>query len=141
MYRRLKNILGVSLMALAVVISQIPMPESQAVFREMTESELQVDDASAHVVTFSMNGGTFKGDYNAYSFRDKTPVLVIDDGRSISSFPDDRYASYSGYRTEADTWYTDQECLTEYDAGSSVTKSITLYKKSARFLIRLIRRR
>ena len=41
MYRRLKNILGVSLMALAVVISQIPMPESQAVFREMTESELQ----------------------------------------------------------------------------------------------------
>ena len=129
MYRRLKNILGVSLMALAVVISQIPMPESQAVFREMTESELQVDDASAHVVTFSMNGGTFKGDYNDYSFRDKTPVLVIDDGRSISSFPDDRYASYSGYRTEADTWYTDQECLTEYDAGSSVTKSITLYKK------------
>ncbi len=130
MYRRLKNILGTSLMALAVVISQIPMPEAQAVvMKEMTEVELEVDDASAHVVTFSMNGGTFRGDYNDYRFQDKTPVLVIDDGKKISSFPDDKYASYSGYKTEADTWYTDKECLTKYDADGSVTESITLYKK------------
>lgn len=130
MYRRLKNILGASLMALAVVISQIPMPEAQAVvMKEMTEAELEVDDASAHVVTFSMNGGTFRGDYNDYRFQDKTPVLVIDDGKKISSFPDDKYASYSGYKTEADTWYTDKECLTKYDADGSVTESITLYKK------------
>ena len=130
MYRRLKNILGASLMVLAVVISQIPMPEAQAVvMKEMTEAELEVDDASAHVVTFSMNGGTFRGDYNDYRFQDKTPVLVIDDGKKISSFPDDKYASYSGYKTEADTWYTDKECLTKYDADGSVTESITLYKK------------
>lgn len=88
MYRRLKNILGASLMALAVVISQIPMPEAQAVvMKEMTEAELEVDDASAHVVTFSMNGGTFRGDYNDYRFQDKTPVLVIDDGKKSAVFP------------------------------------------------------
>ena len=47
MYRRLKNILGVSLMVLAVVLAQIPMPEAQA---EETST-----------VTFSMKGGEFKG--------------------------------------------------------------------------------
>lgn len=130
MYRRLKNILGVSMMIMAIVISQIPMPETQAeTVKEMTEKEMQVDDASAHVVTFSMNGGTFKGDYNGYRFQDKTPVLVIDNGRKISSFPDDKYASYVGYKTEADTWYTDQECLTKYDTSDGVNKSMTLYKK------------
>ena len=87
MYRRLKNILGVSLMILAIVISQVPMPEAQAeIVREMTDEDLQVDDTSAHVVTFSMNGGTFRGIYNGYSFQEKTPVLVIDDGKSIDSF-------------------------------------------------------
>ena len=91
MYRRLKNILGVSLMILAIVISQVPMPEAQAeIVREMTDEDLQVDDTSAHVVTFSMNGGTFRGIYNGYSFQEKTPVLVIDDGKSIDSFPDDK---------------------------------------------------
>ena len=30
MYRKLKNILGVSLMVLAVLLAQIPMPEAQA---------------------------------------------------------------------------------------------------------------
>ncbi len=130
MYRRLKNILGVSLMVLAVVISQIPMPEAQAeIIKEMTAADMQVDDASAHVVTFSMNGGTFRGNYNGYSFQEKTPVLIIDDGKTINSFPDDSHAAYSGYKTEAGTWYTDPECLTEFDAGSSVTRSLTLYKK------------
>lgn len=118
------------MMIMAIVISQIPMPETQAeTVKEMTEKEMQVDDASAHVVTFSMNGGTFKGNYNGYRFQDKTPVLVIDNGKTISSFPDDKYASYSGYKTEADTWYTDQECLTKYDTSGVVNKSITLYKK------------
>lgn len=117
-------------MVLAIVISQIPMPETRAVeAKEMTEEEMQVDDKSAHVVTFSMNSGTFKGNYNGYGFQNKTPVLIIDDGEKISRFPDDKYASYSGYKTEADTWYTDKECLTKYDADSSVTSSITLYKK------------
>ncbi len=130
MYRRLKNILGVSLMILAIVISQVPMPEAQAeIMREMTEADMQVDDTSAHVVTFSMNGGTFRGTYNGYSFQEKTPVLVIDDGKPIDSFPDDKLASYAGYKTEPDTWYTDQECLNKYNTDSQVTKSTTLYKK------------
>jgi hypothetical protein len=63
MYRKLKNILGVSLMVLAIVISQIPMPEAQAA-KELAEQEMQVDDVSAHTVTFSMNGGSFNGEYN-----------------------------------------------------------------------------
>ncbi len=130
MYRRLKNILGVSLMILAIVISQVPMPEAQAeIVREMTEADMQVDDTSAHVVTFSMNGGTFRGTYNGYSFQEKTTVLVIDDGKPIDSFPDDKLASYAGYKTEPDTWYTDQECLNKYNTDSQVTKSTTLYKK------------
>nr|MDE6363509.1 InlB B-repeat-containing protein [Lachnospiraceae bacterium] len=130
MYRRLKNILGVSLMILAIVLSQVPMPEAQAeIVRELTEADLQVDDTSAHVVTFSMNGGTFRGTYNGYSFQEKTPVLVIDDGKSIDRFPDDKMASYAGYKTEPDTWYTDQECLNKYNTDSQVTKSATLYKK------------
>lgn len=130
MYRRLKNILGVSLMVLAVVVSQIPMPETRAeIAREMTEADWRVDDASARVVTFSMNGGTFKGSYNGYGFQNKTPVLVIDDGEVISSFPDNKFASYPGYKTEADTWYTDQECLVAYDTSNPVTESMTLYKK------------
>lgn len=130
MYRRLKNILGVSLMILAIVISQVPMPEAQAeIVREMTDEDLQVDDTSAHVVTFSMNGGTFRGIYNGYSFQEKTPVLVIDDGKSIDSFPDDKLASYAGYKTEPGIWYTDQACLNKYNTDSQVTKSTTLYKK------------
>ncbi len=130
MYRRLKNILGVSLMILAIVISQVPMPEAQAeIVREMTDEDLQVDDTSAHVVTFSMNGGTFRGTYNGYSFQEKTPVLVIDDGKSIDSFPDDKLASYAGYKTEPGIWYTDQACLNKYNTDSQVTKSTTLYKK------------
>lgn len=130
MYRKLKNILGVSLMILAIVISQVPMPEAQAeIVREMTDEDLQVDDTSAHVVTFSMNGGTFRGTYNGYSFQEKTPVLVIDDGKSIDSFPDDKLASYAGYKTEPGIWYTDQACLNKYNTDSQVTKSTTLYKK------------
>jgi len=40
MYRRLKNILGVSLMILAVVISQVPMPDAQAeVTQKMSETQ------------------------------------------------------------------------------------------------------
>jgi len=117
-------------MILAIVISQVPMPEAQAeIVREMTEADMQVDDTSAHVVTFSMNGGTFRGTYNGYSFQEKTPVLVIDDGKPIDSFPDDKLASYAGYKTEPDTWYTDQECLNKYNTDSQVTKSTTLYKK------------
>jgi len=117
-------------MILAIVISQVPMPEAQAeIVREMTAADMQVDDTSAHVVTFSMNGGTFRGTYNGYSFQEKTPVLVIDDGKPIDSFPDDKLASYAGYKTEPDTWYTDQECLNKYNTDSQVTKSTTLYKK------------
>lgn len=128
MYRKLKNILGVSLMVLAIVISQIPMPEAQAA-KELVEQEMQVDDVSAHTVTFSMNGGSFNGEYNGYRFEDKMPVLVINDGDTVTSFPDDKFASYSGYQTEDNVWYTDKACRNPFDAGSQVKESMTLYKK------------
>ncbi|MDE7322001.1 MAG: leucine-rich repeat protein [Lachnospiraceae bacterium] len=128
MYRKLKNILGVSLMVLAIVISQIPMPEAQAA-KELTEQDMQVDDISAHTVTFSMNGGSFDGEYNGYSFDGKTPVLVVDDGEAVTSFPDDKFASYSGFQTESNVWYTDKECLNQFDTDSHVRESMTLYKK------------
>lgn len=115
MYRRLKNILGVSLMILAVVISQIPMPEAQA--------------EETNTVTFSMNGGEFDGEYNGYSFKSQTPVLVLDDNKTIDAYPDDEYASYPGYETESGKWYTDKECLEEFDRESMVTESLTIYKK------------
>lgn len=115
MYHRLKNMLGVSLMILAVVISQIPMPEAQA---EETST-----------VTFSMNGGTFNGEYNGYRFENQTPVLVIDNDKMIDHYPDDQYASYAGYETQKGTWYTDKECISEFDKKSSISESITIYKK------------
>ena len=62
-------------------------------------------------------------------FKEQTPVLVIDDGDVISSFPDEKYASFSGCRTEQNKWYTDIECLNEYNKDKHVTESITLYKK------------
>ena len=129
MYRKLKNILGVSLMVLAIVISQIPMPEAQAEIANTAVLNTEVDDISAHTVTFSMNGGSFDGTYNGYRFKEQTPVLVIDDGDVISSFPDEKYASFSGCRTEQNKWYTDIECLNEYNKDKHVTESITLYKK------------
>lgn len=46
MYRKLKNILGVSLMILAIVISQVPMPDAQAeVMQKMPETEVQTEEA------------------------------------------------------------------------------------------------
>ena len=115
-------------MILAVIISQIPMPDSQAeIAKEMTAQN--PDDESVHTVTFSMNGGNYDGNYNGYSFQNKTPVLVIDDGDAIKSFPDEKYASYSGYKTEKNVWYTDAECLQEYEKDRQITESITLYKK------------
>lgn len=115
MYRRLKNMLGISLMILAVVISQIPMPEAQA--------------EETNTVTFSMNGGVFSGEYNGYSFEGRTPVLVLDDNQPISTYPDDKYASYTGYETESGKWYMDKECLEEFDKERAVTESLTIYKK------------
>lgn len=115
MYRRLKNILGVSLMILAVVISQIPMPSAQAV--------------ETNTVTFSMNGGTFSGEYNGYNFNNRTPVLILDNNKTISAYPDEKYASYSGYETEKGKWYTDKECIEEFDQKTKITQSTTLYKR------------
>lgn len=115
MYRRLKNVLGVSLMALAIVISQIPMPEAQA--------------EETNTVTFSMNGGSFSGEYNGYNFEGQTPVLVLDDNQPINKYPDEKYAFYSGYETESGKWYTDKQCLEEYDKKNIVTDSVTIYKK------------
>ncbi len=102
-------------MILAVVISQLPMPDAQA--------------EGTNTVTFSMNGGSFDGEYNGYSFTDQTPVLVIDDDRKIDTYPDDKYASYAGFETESGKWYTDRECIEEFDTDSVITKSVTLYKK------------
>lgn len=126
----------------AGAVRQIPDPEMQDADAEGTaamqlmeavnETDTQkpeADDNSVHTVTFSMNGGKYSGDYNNYSFKDRTPVLVVDSGDVISCFPDEQYASYAGYQTEKDTWYTDKECLNRYDKDSRVTKSITLYKK------------
>ena len=85
MYRRLKNILGVSLMILAVIISQMPMPESQAeIAKEMTAQN--PDDDSVHTVTFSMNGGNYNGNYNGYSFQNKTPVQIHTVSEPVSFF-------------------------------------------------------
>lgn len=115
MYRRLKNMLGVSLMILAVVLSQIPMPNAQA------------DETST--VTFSMNGGEFNGEYNGYSFNNQTPVLVIGNNKTIDNYPDDQYASYAGYETENGKWYTDKECIEEFNGDSKISESVTIYKK------------
>ena len=120
MYRKLKNLLGISLIIFAVLISQLPMPQSSA----ETSS-----NASPVTVTFSMNGGTYNGKYMGYSLDGKMPVAVLDKNELISEFPLESAASYGSYKTVADTWYTDAECLNEFDKKSKIDKSITLYKK------------
>lgn len=102
-------------MILAVVLSQIPMPNAQA------------DETST--VTFSMNGGEFNGEFNGYSFNNQTPVLVIDNNKTIDNYPDDQYASYAGYETENGKWYTDKECIEEFNGDSKISESVTIYKK------------
>lgn len=102
-------------MILAVVLSQIPMPEAQA---EETST-----------VTFSMNGGEFNGEYNGYNFKGQTPVLVLDNNQTIDNYPDDQYASYAGYETENGKWYTDKACIEEFDQKSRISESVTIYKK------------
>ena len=57
MYRKLKNILGVSLMVLAVLLAQIPMPEAQAEIENGSAVQQDIVQSSTVTVTFSMNGG------------------------------------------------------------------------------------
>ena len=129
MYRKLKNILGVSLMVLAVLLAQIPMPEAQAEIENGSAVQQDIVQSSTVTVTFSMNGGNFYGTYNDYEFKNQSPVLVLDSKEKIASFPSDKGASYNSYKTDKETWYTDKECLTVFDKESEITKSVTLYKK------------
>ncbi len=115
MYKKLKNILGASLIILAIVIAQIPMSDAQA--------------DSPITVTFNMNGGKYNGEYNDYTFKNQMPVLVLDKNQTISSFPSENAVSYTGYQTEKDTWYMDKECLSKFDKNTKMTQSTTLYKK------------
>ena len=131
LYRRLKNILGVSMMTLAIVLSQVPMSDTQAA---KSENAASVESQSNEVnktctVTFNMNGGTYNGEYNSYEFKNTTPVIVINGGETISTFPNEKFAEYTGYKTEKDTWYTDKECTQVFDKNEEITDSITLYKK------------
>ncbi len=129
MYRKLKNILGVSLMVLAVLLAQIPMPEAQAEIENGSAVQQDMVQSSTVTVTFSMNGGNFYGTYNDYEFKNQSPVLVLDSKEKIASFPSDKGASYNSYKTDKETWYTDKECLTVFDKESEITESVTLYKK------------
>ncbi len=129
MYRKLKNILGVSLMVLAVLLAQIPMPEAQAEIENGSAVQQDIVQSSTVTVTFSMNGGNFYGTYNDYEFKNQSPVLVLDSKEKIASFPSDKGASYNSYKTDKETWYTDKECLTVFDKESEIIKSVTLYKK------------
>ena len=115
MYKKLKNILGASLIILAIVIAQIPMSDAQA--------------DSPVTVTFNMNGGKYNGEYNDYTFKNQMPVLVLDKNQTINSFPSENAVSYTGYQTEKDTWYMDKECLSKFDKNTKMTQSTTLYKK------------
>lgn len=121
MYKKLKNILGVSLMILAVVITQLPMTDIQA--------ETSDTKQTANTVSFNMNGGNYYGTYNGYEFKGQSPVLVLDTNDIIDEYPDEKYAVNKGYQTEKEVWYTEKECLNEYDKTQKVTESITLYKK------------
>ena len=71
MYRKLKNILGVSLMVLAVLLAQIPMPEAQAEIENGSAVQQDIVQSSTVTVTFSMNGGNFYGTYNDYEFKNQ----------------------------------------------------------------------
>ncbi len=115
MSQRLKIIIGIVLVAFVAAASRASLPMAWA--------------SGTNTVTFSMNGGSFTGKFNGYTFTDQYPVLLVDDNNKISVFPDDKYISYEGYKTEKGKWYTDRECLEEFDENTKITDSITLYKK------------
>lgn len=124
MYRRLKNILGVSFVIFAIVLSQIPMNAVQA----DGDSEAQTS-GEVRTVTFNMNGGTFTGSYNGHDYDNPSVVLVLDENKAIETYPEDTYISYSGFETETGKWYKDRECLSEFNKDSLITEDTTLYKK------------
>lgn len=77
-----------------------------------------------YVVTFHANGGIFTTNGQ------ETYTKEIERGTQIqvSDYPEIN-AVYGSYTVEADTWYTDQECLVPFEKNTEINAPITLYKK------------
>ncbi len=97
-------------------------------------------ESEGYTVTFHMNGGKYSGVYDEKEYdRAESVKMKVEKGKGISKkaypeYGDDAVFKYSGYNTDSE-WYTDKNCLTEYERTGSggnpkeVKKNLTLYKK------------
>ena len=71
-----------------------------------------------------MNGGKYSGVYGDKEYdRAESVKMKVEKGKGISKkaypeYGDDAVFKYSGYNTDSE-WYTDKNCLTEYERTGS----------------------
>lgn len=121
MYRRLKNILGVSLMILAIVISQVPMPDAQAEIPQQSETEMQTENSSA--LDENMNSNTTFLKEEEQATEGNTVETSI---KSEESTPEDTTESEGSIvetSTESDECSTEQTTEPEGNTVETSTES------------------
>lgn len=121
MYRRLKNILGVSLMILAIVISQVPMPDAQAEIPQQSETEIQTENSSA--LDENMNSNTTFLKEEEQATEGNTVETSI---KSEESTPEDTTESEGSIvetSTESDECSTEQTTEPEGNTVETSTES------------------
>lgn len=77
-------------------------------------------------ITFDLNGGIYTDTSEGVIY---VPANKGDKLSDIAANIDEKQIQYTGYETEDNTWYEDQECFTAANMDATVSASRTLYKK------------
>ena len=77
-------------------------------------------------ITFDLNGAIYTDTSAEVIY---APANKGDKLSDIAANIDEKQIQYTGYETEDDTWYEDQECFTAANMDATVSASRTLYKK------------
>lgn len=77
-------------------------------------------------ITFDLNGGIYTDTSEGVIY---APANKGDKLSDIAANIDEKQIQYTGYETEDNTWYEDQECFTAANMDATVSASRTLYKK------------
>ena len=77
-------------------------------------------------ITFDLNGGIYTDTSEGVIY---APANKGDKLSDIAANIDEKQIQYTGYETEDNTWYEDQECFTAANMDATVSARRTLYKK------------
>lgn len=77
-------------------------------------------------ITFDLNGGIYTDTSEGVIYASANKGDKLSD---IVANIDEKQIQYTGYETEDNTWYEDQECFTAANMDATVSASRTLYKK------------